>query len=155
MGAFSSAFVEFTGELTVALPVDEAFELFSPLGETLWVPGWGPELLHPPDATWERCLIFRTREMYGDAVWLVTALDPAAHDVEYHRVEPGRCVARVRVSCAPVTERRTRISVAYAFIGLSPEGNAEIGKMTRSEYDEKMTRWERWIQEHLGRTHRG
>lgn len=147
MTAFSPGSVEFSGELTVALPIDETFELFSPLGEKLWVPGWDPELLHPPDATWERGLIFRTREMYGDAVWLVTALARGGHDVEYHRVEPGRYVARVRVHCVPLSEQRTRVTVRYAFVGLSEEGNADIVKMTASDYEQKMERWSGWIDE--------
>ena len=151
MDDFSPASVEFTGELAVALPIGGAFELFSPLGEKRWVPGWDPELLHPPDATWERGLLFRTREMYGDAVWLITALDLAAHDVEYHRVEPGRYVARVGVVCTPMTKRRTHVNVRYAFVGLSPEGNAEIARMTSADFAGKMKRWEQWIAEKVTR----
>lgn len=149
MTPFVSTSVEFTGTVTVALPADEAFELFSPLGETRWVPEWNPELLHPPGAVWERGQIFRTREMYGDAVWIVTALDPASRDVEYHRVEPGRYVARVRVRCDGLGARRTQVQVRYAFIGLSGEGNAEIARMTPAEFDEKMQRWDRWIREQV------
>jgi len=148
MGDFSPASVEFTGELTVALGVEEAFELFSPLGEKRWVPGWDPELLHPAGISWERGLIFRTREERGEAVWIVTALDRGAHEVEYHRVESGRYVARVRIHCAPAAERGTRVTVSYAFVGLSPDGNADIAQMTSSDYVEKMKRWGRWIGEH-------
>jgi hypothetical protein len=149
MTPFVSTSIEFTGMVTVVLPADEAFELFSPLGETRWVPDWNPEWLHPPGATWERGQIFRTREMYGDAVWIVTALDRAARDVEYHRVESGRYVARVRVRCEGSAARQTQVDVRYAFIGLSAEGNAEIARMKASEFDEKMQRWDRWIREHV------
>lgn len=147
MTAFVSTSVEFTGTLTVALDADDAFELFSPPGETRWVPEWNPEILYPPGAVWERGQIFRTREMYGDAVWIVTGLDPASRDVEYHRVEPGRYVARVRVRCEGIEDRRTVVSVRYAFIGLSDDGNAEIALMSRADFDEKMQRWDRWIRE--------
>jgi hypothetical protein len=147
MTVFLSTSVEFTGALTVALAADDAFDLFSPLGETRWVPDWNPEVLYPPGADWERGQIFRTREMYGDAVWIVTALDRHARDAEYHRVEPGRYVARVRVRCDRMEERRTRVAVRYAFIGLSAEGNADIARMTATEFDEKMQRWDRWIRE--------
>jgi hypothetical protein len=147
MTPFVSASVEFTGTVTVALPIDEAFELFSPIGEARWVPDWNPELLHPSGADWERGQIFRTREMYGDAVWIVTALDRGAREAEYHRVEAGRYVARVRVRCEGVEARRTHVHVRYAFIGLSAEGNADINRMTQSEFDGKMQRWDRWIRE--------
>ncbi len=145
MHDFIAASVEFTGELAVALPVDRAFELFSPLGEKRWVPGWDPELLHPPGVSWARGQIFRTREETGDAVWIVTAHDRGAHDVEYHRVESHRYVARVRVCCSAEDPLRTRVTVSYAFVGLSPDGNAEIARMTASDHAAKMERWERWI----------
>mgnify|MGYP002142650008 CR=1 FL=1 len=31
---------EFSHEITLALPVEEAFPLFTPKGEERWVPGW-------------------------------------------------------------------------------------------------------------------
>jgi hypothetical protein len=146
---FAAASVELGGGFTVAAPIDEVFELFSPLGETRWVPGWDPELIHPAGVAWERGLIFRTREETGDAVWIVTALDRTARDVEYYRVEPGRYVARIRVRCTPLGERQTQVATAYTFIGLSPAGNVEIAHMSAAAYDDKMKRWEGWIRERV------
>lgn len=151
MSEFVARSVEFSGGLTVAGPVERVFELFSPLGEKLWVPEWNPELLHPPDASWARGLIFRTQEEKGEAVWVVTALEREAHEVEYHRVESGRYVARVRVACRAGADEQTQVATTYVFVGLSPEGNAEIGLMTKELYVEKMKRWERWISESLAR----
>lgn len=128
-----------------------AFELFSPLGEKAWVPGWDPELLHPPGATWERGLLFRTREERGDAVWIVTALDRERHAVEYQRVEAGRYVARVGVDCRGGSDQ-SEVEVRYAFVGLSDTGNADIAAMSEAAFEEKMQRWERWIGAHLARS---
>lgn len=146
---FSARSVELSGGFAVDRPVDEVFELFSPLGETRWVPGWEPELLHPQGVSWARGLIFRTREARGEVVWIVTALEYDAHAVEYHRVEPGRYVARVSVRCAAQAERRTQVTVSYAFVGLSDEGNQEIALMTPASYAQKMQRWTDWIAEHF------
>jgi hypothetical protein len=143
--AFTARSIELEGGLTVPAPPDRAFELFSPEGERAWVPGWDPELVHPPGATWERGLIFRTREESGEAIWIVTALDRAARQVEYHRVEPGRWVARIRVRCRPGAGGGTEVRVAYAFIGLSGAGNDQIAAMTIEAYEEKMRRWQEWI----------
>ena len=110
MSEFVARAVELAGEFTVAGPIAEAFELFSPLGEKRWVPGWNPELVHPPGASWEQGLIFRTREEGKEAVWIVTTLDRAAHKVEYHRVEPGRYVARVSVLCSARAEAKTHVA---------------------------------------------
>ena len=151
MTRFTSKFVSLVGSFTVADSVEEAFQLFSPVGEKAWVPGWDPELLHPPGVDWERGLIFRTREETGDAVWVVTHLNRTAHQVEYHRVEPGRYVAHITVRCTPTGGGRTDVSTAYEFVGLSDSGNAEIGAMSQEAYAEKMQRWAGWISDHLGR----
>ena len=151
MGQFVARSVEFSGGFAVAGPVEQVFELFSPLGEKLWVPEWNPELLHPLDSSWGRGLIFRTQGEKGEAVWVVTALDREAHEVEYHRVESGRYVARVRVACRAEADGQTQVTTTYVFVGLSPEGNADIRLMTNESYVEKMKRWERWISGSLAR----
>lgn len=142
--------IELRGGLVVEGPPEEVFELFSPLGEKAWVPGWDPELIHPPGVTWERGLVFRTREERGEAIWIVTALDRRRHEVEYHRVEPGRYVARVSVVCSARGERQTEVRVTYGFVGLSPAGNEDIARMSAEAYEEKMRRWQGWIAAHLG-----
>jgi len=128
------------------------FPLFSPVGEKLWVPGWDPELLHPAGTEWAEGLVFRTREERGDAIWIVTRLDRPAHDVEYHRVEPDRYVARIHVHCVAAGQAATDASVEYEFIGLSESGNAEIAAMDEPGYAAKMARWTQWINDHLRRT---
>lgn len=153
MSQFASKSVRLVGKITLAGPVEEVFQLFSPLGEKLWVPDWNPEILHPPGASWDVGLIFRTREETGDAIWAVTRLDRAAHTVEYYRVEPGRYVTRIKVSCVGNGKQTTEASTVYEFIGLSESGNAEIAAMTQNNYDQKMARWTRWINGSLeGRT---
>lgn len=151
MSQFTSKSVRLVGKLTLIGPVEEMFQLFSPLGEKLWVPEWNPELLHPPSVSWEAGLIFRTREETADAIWVVTRLDRAAHKVEYYRVESGRYVARIEVSCVGNAAQSTEASTVYEFIGLSESGNAEIAAMTQDSYSQKMERWTRWINGYLAR----
>ena len=146
---FAAASVELTGRLMVSAPVGETFELFSPEGERLWVPGWAPELLHPPGAQWEKGLIFRTQEERGEAVWVVTALDRKRHAVEYYRVEPGRYVARIRVRCQVTQPEKTDVAVTYTFVGLSDAGNRDIAAMSEAAYEQKLKRWQDWIETHL------
>jgi hypothetical protein len=138
-----------TGGFTVAGPVEAVFPLFSPLGEKLWVPGWDPELLHPADVEWEAGMIFRTRERTGDAIWLLTRLDRAAHEVEYFRVEPGLYSAKVAVRCGEVPGGFTRVATSYEFVALTPAGGAEIDRMSAAAFDDKMRRWQEWIGVHL------
>jgi hypothetical protein len=151
---FVAKSAEFSGGFAVTGSLEQVFELFSPLGEKLWVPGWNPDLLYPPDTPWAQGLIFRTQEEKGEAVWVVSALAREAHEVEYYRVESERYVARVSVACRAATDGQIQAVVTYTFIGLSPEGNADIEVMTRESYAEKMKRWERWISESLARNNR-
>ena len=146
---FESRSIELSGAFIVAAPPDDAFELFSPLGERLWVPDWNPELLYPPGVSWERGLIFRTIEEPGEAVWFVTALDRRRHEVEYHRVESGRYVARVSVNCQVSAGLQTEVRVTYLFVGLSEAGNEDIAAMSSESFDEKMRRWQDWIHRHF------
>ena len=149
---FAPASVEVSGGFTVAAPVEEAFELFSPEGEKLWVPGWAPELLHPPRREWQAGLIFRTQEELGEAIWVVTTLDRARHEVEYYRVEAGRYVARVRVRCQVRGPEQTEATVTYTFVGLSEAGNRDIAVMSEAAYERKMKRWQGWISTYLSRS---
>jgi hypothetical protein len=150
---FVSRSVRLVASITLEGSVEEVFPLFSPLGEKHWVPDWNPELLHPPGVVWEEGLVFRTGEEMGEAIWVVTRLDRALHQVQYHRVEPGRYVARIEVRCSAAADGATEASTEYEFIGLSRRGNDEIAAMSQKGYVQKMARWRGWINAYLeGRT---
>lgn len=146
---FSARSIELQGAFRLPVSQEAAFELFSPLGEKSWVPGWNPELIHPPGVDWERGLIFRTREERGEAIWMVTALDRGRHEVEYHRVEAGRTVARVSVRCSAEGGVETEVVVRYVFVGLSETGNQDIAQMSAGDFEQKMRRWQEWIHRHF------
>jgi hypothetical protein len=141
----------FEGRLVLHGPIARVFPMFSPMGEKEWVPGWNPQFLHPPAETWCEGLVFRTMEESGPATWVVNRFDPASHHVVYHRLEPDHYVARVEVRCREISDHSTDASVHYTFVPLSAKGGAAIAKMTDEAYAEKMTRWQRWIDQALGR----
>lgn len=137
------------GAINLNGAIDEVFKLFSPQGEKLWVPGWEPELLHPPGVDWQEGMIFRTTEEFGPAIWTVLRLDHLHHEARYFRSEVNRYVALVEVRCRVASNRATQAIVTYEFIGLSEKGNAEIEAMTQVDYQGKMARWTKWINEYL------
>lgn len=143
--AFQSHGVTFNGAFTLEIPVDEAFPLFSPLGEKIWVPDWDPELLFPPGETWCPGLVFRTQEESGPALWVVHSLSMDARRVVYYRLEPELYAARIEVHCRALSENACEVSTTYGYVGLSDAGNAAIRSMTRDAYDEKMARWKKWL----------
>lgn len=149
MGTFEPHVVSLRGRLLLDGEVDKVFPLFSPSGEKLWVPEWEPELIYPNNIEWACGQIFRTNETMGEAVWIVTRLDHESYAVEYHRVESGRCVARIEVVCRSTGHNKTEATISYSFVGLSEAGNREIDAMTQRDYDAKMSRWTRWINDYL------
>lgn len=135
----------FLGGFRVAAPADEVFPLFSPEGERGWVPGWEWEPLDPRSGGWAEEMLFRTREEHGEAVWIVTLLADDERRVVYHRVEPGRWVARVEVRCEISPSGGTEVRTSYRYVSLSERGNREIAAMRDEEYEAKMLRWSGWI----------
>ena len=148
------ASITLIGHINLAVPIASAFRLFSPLGEKMWVPGWDPELLFPPNVEWQEGQLFRTREESGEAIWIVSKLDLKESCVVYHRIEPGRYVARIKVHCDQETDRSTDVTIVYSFVGLSAIGNQEIAAMSQGEFDEKMKRWTGWLKTHLQERHK-
>jgi len=150
MGAFEPQTKTLSGRLTAPGPIDRVFPLFSPEGETHWVPGWKPEYVLPATASWEPNQIFRTHEETGPVVWWITRLDRESHRADYHRLEPSRFLSKIEVSARSLSEFETEVAVSYSYVGLTGEGNARIVSMTEDEYAGKMLQWTEWLQEYLG-----
>lgn len=143
------------GRVPVPAPVEKAFPLFSPEGETWWVPGWKPEYLDPPGPAWEEGQLFRTCEASGEAVWIVTRLDRERHRAGYRRVEPGHFVARVEVDCRQTGPGATEVEIVYSYVGLSESGNEAIAAMTEEEYAQKMHTWAGWVADYISGPRQG
>ena len=146
---FIPATITLTGQIRLPAPIARVFPLFSPLGEKLWVPDWNPELLYPPNIDWAEDQLFRTREEFGSAIWVVSELDFEAYYVVYHRVEADRYVAQIGVRCYPASADVTEANIVYRFVGLSERGNQEINAMSQRSFEEKMERWTGCLNEHL------
>lgn len=135
----------FEGSFRVLLSADEAFPLFSPLGERAWVSGWNPELLYPPGAEWETGLVFRTIHDGQESIWFVRALDREVHSVTYDRVDVGLTATTVSVRCSGEGDAVTRVTVRYTYVGLSEAGDAFVASQTEDDYAARMRHWEELI----------
>jgi Polyketide cyclase / dehydrase and lipid transport len=113
-----------TGTLTVALPPDEAFRLFTPRGERDWVAHWEPRFpAATPDDT-EPGTVFQTGTADHAATWLVLDRDPGRR-IRYARVVPGRDAGTVTVRLAGDGDR-SEVTVAYELTALSEAGRAHL-----------------------------
>jgi hypothetical protein len=93
--------------IVVNLPIDQAFMLFTPAGEELWVDGWAPRYVHPADGRTEAGMVFSTGA--GDEVthWLLADFDRAAHRSRCVRCTPASRMTVVEVQCRALDAART------------------------------------------------
>jgi hypothetical protein len=143
------------GSLNVALPPNEAIQLFTSDGERLWVAGWDPH--YPagvPDQP-DPGTVWITGPPGSHTTWVV--VDREADAMRYARVAPATA-GTVSVTCRPAsTEGHTTVQVQYALTALSADGADELSDMAAS-YESFLAGWEQAIHEHLdgsGAAHAG
>lgn len=141
--------IQRTGTLAVPRPIEEAFPLFSPLGEKAWIDGWNPVFHWPVSGEWSAGQVFSTTAQGIETIWIVARLDKTAHEVEYHRVTPGLHVAEVVVSCRTHGTNRTEVHIRYTYTALTSDGEAFLGSVTEASFAEMIADWERRIQQYL------
>jgi hypothetical protein len=151
MSAFQPAHVRRTHTLAVDAPIDDAFPLFTPAGEKLWVPGWDPVFLHPRSG--ETCvgMVFTTGSGDDATYWSTVAYDPARHLARYARVTPASRFGFVDVACTAQGPRRTRVQVSYVYTALTAAGNAFIDAFTQVSYEQMIGEWQPLIEAYLAR----
>jgi hypothetical protein len=126
----------------LALPRDQAFELFTPEGEKAWAEGWDPEYLYPVDGQAGMGMVFRTQHGGEETVWTMTRYEPESGAVSYLRCTHGSRIAGVEVLCAAIAPLRTQVTVTYSVTGLSDTGNDWIRAMDRQRYKAFIGEWE-------------
>ena len=136
--------IEHTKSFDMDRPAAELFPLFSPEGETLWVPGWRYE---SPMETTVLCedFVFLTKihdHATAEAIWVVKRYEPAAYLVEFYKVEPNQKVGTIKVRCVALEEGRTRVEVTYKYTALSAGGKAFVSSFDTATYDRFIGEWQ-------------
>ena len=143
--------VERTHAFELPLPAHRALELFTPLGETAWVPGWEPVFLYPVGGALREHGAFTTFSAADPAptTWLVTRFDPVLHTVCYARVTPGSRAGEVHVVVTPQSPTSCTVSVSYFFTALSQAGNDDLASFTDEYFKTYIASWRDLIHAHL------
>ena len=137
-----------SGTIEIALPPEQAFELFTPSGERAWAPGWDPEFPSPcPDET-EPGTVFRTEHGRMVSIWAVCSCDPG-RSIGYVVTTPGRRCGLVRVNCQ-ASSSGTQATVTYDLTSLCPEADVELEQFA-DDYPSFMAHWEHAIATAIGR----
>lgn len=114
--------------ITVELPADQAFMLFTPAGEERWVEGWAPRYVHPADGRTEAGMVFSTGSGDETTHWLLADFDRAARRSRYVRCTPASRMTVVEVQCRAIDGARTAVDVGYTLTALNDAGMAAIDR---------------------------
>ncbi|GAA2641450.1 hypothetical protein GCM10010425_54110 [Streptomyces spororaveus] len=132
--------------LTVPLPPEEAFRLFTARGERDWVPGWDPVFpVDTPDDT-APGTVWLTSSPEEETTWLVTFRD-FPRSVSYARITPSVRAGTVTVALA-ATEAGSEVTVTYDMTPLTPAAADALDEFA-ADYPSFVRSWEELIATHL------
>jgi hypothetical protein len=135
------------GIVRVPLPPVEAFELFTPSGETAWTKGWSPMFPAPVEDETSVGAVFETDDGKGRTTWVVAACDPGKR-ITYARITAGDRAGTVTVDCRDAGGGATEAQVTYALTALRAEARPELATFA-AHYDGFLRHWEQAIAETL------
>ena len=130
-----------SGSVTVAAPLDEAFELFTPLGEARWVEGWRPRVLSPAELGLAASQVFATSAKGRQTVWMIVDYDRPACRIRYARLTPGWHVGTVDVACQAAGDGGTGVRVTYDLTAVSAAGADDL-RAFADGYRQMMADWQ-------------
>ena len=137
-----------THTIEIALPIKRCFPLFTPQGETLWVPDWAPDYIYPPSGKTEQGMVFITGHGGETTLWTLVDYQPEKHYARYSRVTPGSRSTIVEVQCHEIDPARTQVTVSYTLTGLSEAGNQAIAAFCGEAYRTMIEEWHTLITQH-------
>ncbi|MBA2675542.1 MAG: SRPBCC family protein [Ramlibacter sp.] len=131
--------------LRLPLPVDAAFQLFTPKGEESWIPEWRPRYIRPADGKTEAGMVFTTGEGAEFTIWQVADFDAAARKARYARTTPALRVGMVTVDAKPLGDSETEVLVRYEMTALSGAGEESMTQYEGEAFVQMIGQWREMI----------
>jgi len=126
-----------------AIP-DKIFPLLCPVRETEWLDGWHYNMIYSESGRVEEGAVFSTsQESEEDTIWIVTKHDPQEYAVDFARFTPDSRTCVLTIKVRPKEDQQSYVDIAYAYTGLSPEGNVFIDEFTEDQFLTAVVFWER------------
>jgi Polyketide cyclase / dehydrase and lipid transport len=125
--------------IRVALPADEAFQLFTPRGERKWARGWDPTFPAPTDDDSEPGTVFETDAHGRRATWLVTDRERGRR-IAYAQVVPDHRAGRITVTLE-ATNEGSEVEVVYELTPLSEAGEHDLEQFAEN-YGDFLRSWQ-------------
>jgi hypothetical protein len=136
-------YTERTHSFELDVAVDDLFPLFSPEGETLWVPGWEYRNVMGTTQLSEDYVFLTGSQDHAavETVWLVKTYQPDKYFVQFYRVQPGDKAGVVTVQCKMISDAKTEARVTYKYIALSESGEQFLAGFTEEFYRDFIGEW--------------
>jgi hypothetical protein len=131
--------VALSGHLTVPLPPERAFELFTPRGEQRWVAGWLPRFPAAPADDSAPGTVFETEANGRRTTWVVTDRTPGRR-IRYARVVAGDNAGTVTVELADDAAGTSDVEVTYELTALTGPA-AEDLRTFAARYPDMLRQW--------------
>ncbi|MYG28563.1 MAG: hypothetical protein F4213_21525 [Boseongicola sp. SB0677_bin_26] len=133
----------------MALSAEDAFPLFSAVGERRWVAGWNPRYMHPVKPHTGEGVVFQTvKGDLGTATWIQTRHVPGAGLASFVYIVPEHHAAMVDVCVTPDGEGRSRASVRYRMTSLSSDADNYV-RAFADAFEDFLSHWAVAIQHHI------
>ena len=135
------------GSFELDTSADKALPFFTPDGERIWVKGWDPKPLYPPQAgvAFTANAVFRVDQDEERSLWTIVEADLERHIAEYIYVVEGERLSRVRVQIQPLGGKHCRVRVRYVHTATSEKGMQFVASVTEESYAQKMRDWQRLV----------
>jgi hypothetical protein len=154
---FDSTPLNRTHSIHIPLPLDECFALFTPHGETLWIPDWQPEYIYPRDGRTVQGMVFLTHHGAETTHWTIVDYRPEHHYVRYSRVTAGSRSVVVEVQCTALDaySEGSRVTVTYTLVPTSEKGVDDIQSFHGENYVAMIESWRTMILTYLDQREAG
>ncbi|MBW1865935.1 MAG: hypothetical protein JRI64_09990 [Deltaproteobacteria bacterium] len=139
--------ISHTKSFEMPLPVADLFPLFSPEGETYWVPSWDYQnVMGTTELSEDYVFLTKSHDhATADALWIVKKYDSERHLVQFYKIELQEKVGVVTVKCSEQGPDKTKVQVTYKYIALSETGESFIDAFNENAYEEFMDEWQQLL----------
>ena len=128
-------------EVTVNGPVDKVFSLFTPEGETYWIPTWKYTPVYPASGETVRDMVFRTDEQ---TLWTLAVYEPSQRSVYVH--SSPEVLVRIEVNCRAVDASHTAAKVTWVLTALTKQAQTIIeDRHSEAVYANRTKDWKEWL----------
>jgi hypothetical protein len=127
--------------IVVDAPVVQAFMYFTPAGEELWVDGWQPVYVYPPDGATVEGMVFTTGNGDEYTIWTLADFDRAGHCSRYMRCTPASRTSVVEVRCSALDAGRTAVQVSYTLTALNAAGEQVMQGFEGERFTAMIDEW--------------